>query len=196
MGDAPWSPAAFEDRYAATADPWDFASSPYEQGRYAAILASLRPRPHRYRVGYEPACSVGVLTEALLDRCDVVVATDVSPTAVARARQRCAGRPGAVISVGAVQDGPGTAVAPDLVVFSEVGYYFDRHELRAVTEDLVRTAGAGADLVACHRTGESVDHRLGGAEVPEVLGHALAGRADHLGGAVHDGFVLDTWQLR
>ncbi|WP_421118633.1 SAM-dependent methyltransferase [Aquihabitans daechungensis] len=195
MDDAPWSPAAFEARYAADADPWSFASSAYEQGRYAAILAALRPAPHRYRLGFEPACSVGVLTQRLLARCDRLVATDVSPSAVVEASRRCGHRPGLRIDVAAVEDGPGTLDLPDLVVFSELGYYFDRAGLGAVVERLIRTTAPGGDLVACHWTGDSPDHRLHGSEVHEVLTGSLADRGTHVRSEVHDGFVLDSWRM-
>lgn len=196
MGDAPWSPAAFEARYQGMEDPWSFATSAYELSRYAAIEAALQPEPHRYRSGYEPGCSIGVLTARLSRRCDAYTATDVSPTAVARARERCGDRPGLTVEVKAVQDGPGTFGPPDLIVFSEVGYYLSRTGLHAVIDRLAAAAAVGADLVACHWTGESADHRLAGAEVHDVLGTALAGRADAVRSEVHDGFLLDSWRFR
>lgn len=196
MREAPWSPAAFEERYRGADDPWSFATSAYELGRYAAIEAALRPAPHRYRSGYEPGCSVGVLTARLADRCDALRATDVSATAVARARSRCGDRPGLTIEVGSVQDGPPAGTSPDLIVFSEVGYYLDRDELHGVVDRLAAAAAPGADLVACHWTGESADHRLAGSEVHAVVREVLAPLADALHEEVHDAFVLGSWRLR
>lgn len=196
MPDAPWSPAAFEDRYAQASDPWSFATSPYELGRYDAIEAALRPRPHRYRSGYEPACSIGVLTERLAERCGTLLATDVSPSAVASAEERCAGRAGLTIAVGSVQDGPYPGDAPDLLVLSEVGYYLDRDELVDVVRRLAASCIAGADLVACHWTGESPDHRLRGRDVHDVLAEVLGAPAAPSGADGHEGFLIDTWRLR
>lgn len=196
MAEDPTSTTAFEERYARDADPWDFATSPYEQGRYDLIEAALRPPPFRYRSGYEPGCSVGVLTARLAARCDELTATDVSPTAVDRARQRCGDRPGLVIEVGAVQDGPCAFGPPDLIVFSEVGYYLDLRGLRSVIDRLATAAAVGGDLVACHWTGESPDHRLSGAEVHRLLREVLAERAETTRSETHDGFLLDAWRFR
>jgi SAM-dependent methyltransferase len=196
MSDTPWSPASFEDRYRAAEDPWSFATDPYEQGRYAAIEAALRPAPHHYRSGYEPGCSIGVLTDRLAARCDALTATDVSPTAVRRAKERCGDRPGLTIETGSLQDGPGTYGPPDLIVLSELGYYLSRNELRAVTDRLATAAAPGGDLIACHWTGHSPDHRLHGTEVHALLRDILARHADPTRSEVHDGFVLDAWRFR
>ena len=174
----PWSPRAFEERYAGDADPWSFATSPYELARYDTILGALRPEPHRYRLGYEPACSIGVLTERLAPRCDRLLATDVSPSAVAQAKERCGERDGLRIEVGSIQDGPGTDDPFDLVVFSELGYYFDEEELAAVVAGVRCLIGPGGDLIACHWSGESPDHRLSGAVVHDVMARTLASGAE------------------
>lgn len=195
MAEHPWSPAAFEDRYSRDPDPWEFETSAYEQGRYDAIEAALRPPPHRYRSGYEPGCSVGVLTARLAQRCERLTATDVSPSAVELARKRCGDRPGVAIEVGAVQDGPGTYGPPDLIVFSEVGYYLSTRELRSVVDRVATAAAVGGDFIACHWTGESPDHRLAGIEVHRVLREVLAARAEVTRSEVHDGFLLDSWRF-
>ncbi|RYI86437.1 MAG: hypothetical protein EON47_22590, partial [Acetobacteraceae bacterium] len=75
----------FDALYAATPDPWAFASSDYEREKYAATLAAL-PRPHYARV-LEIGCSIGVLTRMLAGRGDAVVALDVAETALAAAGQ-------------------------------------------------------------------------------------------------------------
>ena len=46
------SPKAFEQRYQALSDPWQFASSPHELNRYDVTLRSLRRS--RYRRAFEP----------------------------------------------------------------------------------------------------------------------------------------------
>lgn len=191
----PWSPEAFEERYAAAPDPWSFASSPYELDRYDRILAALRPAPHRYRLAYEPGCSVGVLTEQLVRRCDRLIATDVSATAIARARARCGAATGLHLEVGRVQDGPGTDELLDLLVFSEVGYYLAADELADVLGRLRAGLAPGADVVACHWTGRSDDHRLHGSTVHEILGRAFEGEAEPVIDEVHDGFVLGAWRI-
>lgn len=195
MDEEPWSPAAFERKYLQSVDPWSFASSPYEQGRYQAILDALAPEPHRYRSAFEPGCSVGVLTAQLSARCRALLATDVSPTAVDRARERCMPRAGLRIEVGSVEDDPADGQPFDLVVLSEVGYYLTRARLEAVVSELAEAMAGGGDLVACHWTGHSDDHVLHGSEVHEALAAGLATRADLVRSETHDGFLLDSWRL-
>jgi Nodulation protein S (NodS) len=52
-------PGYFEAIYAATNDPWSFASSAYEREKYALTLSAL-PKS-RYQMGLEIGCSIGVL---------------------------------------------------------------------------------------------------------------------------------------
>ena len=79
------SQAAFEAKYRQASDPWDFTGSRYERDRYELTLRSLM-RSH-YRRAFEPACSIGVLTAALAERCDAVEAIDIAPSAVVAARR-------------------------------------------------------------------------------------------------------------
>jgi hypothetical protein len=81
------SRAFFEARYQTSRDPWRFESSAYERDRYEATLNALT-RPS-YRRGFEPGCSIGVLTAALAPRVAQLIACDLSEVAVARAQERC-----------------------------------------------------------------------------------------------------------
>ena len=82
-------PAYFDALYGQDPDPWGFATSAYEAAKYAATMAAL-PRT-RYAAALEIGCSIGVLTSALAQRCDTVMAIDVAETALHQARQRNAG---------------------------------------------------------------------------------------------------------
>lgn len=190
MSAEPWSPASFEVRYQHDPDPWDFASSSYEQGRYRSIMGAL-PRP-RYRSAYEPGCSIGELSVMLAGRCERLTAVDVSATAVAQAQRRCADLPGVDVAVGSVTDPRDGRY--DLVVMSEIGYYFTEPRLDRVIDLLVGVLEPGGDLVACHWTGASCDHILSGAQV-----HAhLAARTDlvQVSAEDHEGFLLAAWTHR
>lgn len=186
----PCSPAAFEAKYAEDPDPWRFASSPSELGRYDAIDALLAA--DRYRSAYEPACSVGVLTARLGHRCDQLLAVDVAPTAVAEAAARCGHLPHVRVEVGSVTD-PGPERF-DLVVLSEVGYYFTRAALAAVVDAVHSLLVPGGELVACHWTGHSEDHVLSGAVVHEVI--AEHRDLEPLERDDGDTYVLASWRRR
>ncbi|MDT7953354.1 MAG: class I SAM-dependent methyltransferase [Acetobacteraceae bacterium] len=121
-------PSYFEQLYARDPDPWRFATSEYERDKYAATLAALPPRP--FASGFEIGCSIGVLTRQLSERCDALLAVDVSDIALEQARQRCPGVSFANMDLRSEwPDG-----AFDLVLFSEVLYYLGLDGIRLVAK--------------------------------------------------------------
>jgi SAM-dependent methyltransferase len=183
------SARAFEDMYRQSRDPWNFSRSEYERGRYRATLdALLRPS---YRRAFEPGCSIGELTAQLALRCDHVVATDVAPSAVALARERCRRLDNVDVYQADLADGPPNGPF-DLIAMSEVGYYF---EPRMLVEIAIATAAeleAGGEFVAVHWLGHSDDHVLGGDEVHGLLGDHLP--LEWVKGQRHPGYRIDTWK--
>ena len=160
------SQAFFEAKYQESADPWSFASSPAELFRYDCTIHSLVNR--RYRKAFEPACSVGVLTKRLSYICDEVLAFDVSQTAVTRAKERCAGLSNVEFRCGSVNDlVPDSKV--DLIILSEVGYYFSSNEWSLLLKRLLRGVDPGCTVLAVHWLGSSEDHYISGDEVHRLL---------------------------
>ena len=161
-------PAAFfEDFYARGGDdPWGFTDRWYERRKRALTLAAL-PR-ERFSRGFEPGCSIGVLTAQLGERCDDLLALDVVAATVRKARERTAHLPGVRVEQGSVPaDWPDGVF--DLVVLSEVGYYCGPDDLRTLVD---RAAGALADdgvLVACHWRHPVPEYPLGGDAVHAAL---------------------------
>jgi hypothetical protein len=155
----PSSEQFFEEKYAADADPWAFATSAYEQARYRMIVRALR-------------------------------AIDISSSAVARGLERCAGLENVRIAQGKLPD----AIPPgsfDLIVLSEIGYYFAPDVLLEIASQLLARLTFEGVLLAAHWLGHSPDHQLTGDEVHAVLGtipkmqRTLAER--------HEGFRLERW---
>jgi len=185
------SQAAFEAKYRRCGDPWNFNGSRYERDRYLLTVESLMR--NRYRRAFEPACSVGVLTAALAQRCDKVQAMDIAPSAVETARRRCLGLPGVTVSCADLAthrpEGPF-----DLIVFSELGYYFEPAQLSSIAESLARALEAGGELVGVHWLGTSEDHLLHGDAVHAILKEALRPYCEWIKGARHPGFLMDTWR--
>ena len=182
------SSAFFEAKYQKNADPWDFATSAYELHRYDVIIASLAHR--RYRRAFEPGCSVGVLTERLAGICEAVDAIDFSPTAVELAQRRCAGLSHVSVSC--------AAIAPclpihncDLVVLSEMGYYFSPNEWSVMTARFVSPLVSGSIVLGTHWLGKSPDHRMSGDHVHEILQCNALLRLEYA--ERHEGFRLDRW---
>jgi SAM-dependent methyltransferase len=156
----------FEQMYRHNSDPWHFASNPYELSRYDAIMHALSAG--RYRHAFEPGCSVGVLTERLAAVCERVDAMDISPTAVAFARQRCLRFPHVEIDCRPL-DESFFVQDIDLLIISEVGYYFDRDRWRTLAERLVGSVLESGAILAAHWLGHSKDHRQHGDAVHDVL---------------------------
>ena len=158
----------FERMYSGDDDPWDFAGSWYELRRYGLLVASL-PEP-RYRVCFEPACSVGVLTELLAARCDEVHGVDVVDAAARQARLRVerAGLRHVRIRTADALD-PWPRDACDLLVLSEFLYYTPVGGLDTLLDRLVALAEPGATVVACHWLGDSDDHACHGEDVHRAL---------------------------
>jgi SAM-dependent methyltransferase len=182
------SEAFFEAKYQASKDPWEFATNPYEEERYAAILSALGGC--RYHRAFEPGCSVGVLTAALGRICDFVEATDISPTAIEAARDRTQHLPNVRTTCGALP-----ALIPsgsfDLIVFSEIGYYFTSDNLFEIATSLADQICASGVFLAAHWLGESSDHLLSGDAVHEILHGVSSLNLRHA--ERHTGFRIDVW---
>ena len=154
----------FDDLYGRRDDPWGFATRWYEQRKRALTLAIL-PDEH-YGTAFEIGCSIGVLTEGLVARADALLAVDVSQAAVDRARQRLGplARIEQLDVADTMPDGPF-----DLIVLSEVGYYFDRQSLTGVLERIAAALAPGGTLVACHWRHHVADYPLDGDTVHEAI---------------------------
>lgn len=159
-------PSYFDRMYGEAADPWGMAERWYEQRKYALTLAAL-PEP-RYRSGFEPGCSIGVLTAQLATRCDALLATDVAAAAVAATRGRTADHAHVSVQRRAVPD-EWPAGCFDLVVLSEVGYYLSRQALSTLLDRCVGALVDGGTLVAVHWRHPVADYPLSGDEVHEAL---------------------------
>jgi hypothetical protein len=112
-------PAAHFDRlFAANADPWNYTDSRYERERHATTVSALGGR--RFARAWEAGAAAGHLAERLVDRCDLLVATDASGEAVALARARLGGRAEVcrMVLPDEAPDGPF-----DLILLSDMLYY-------------------------------------------------------------------------
>lgn len=159
------APGYFEKVYAANDDPWQFTTSDYERGKYADTIDHL-PRP-RYATGLEVGCSIGVLTVALAPHCDHLLSVDVSDRALAQARERCAGL--SQVQFERMQipvDEPKGRF--DLVVVSEVAYYWARPDLDRAMGMLAVHQTVGGTLMLVHWTPPVHDYPLTGDEVHEA----------------------------
>ena len=180
----------FESIYAANGDPWKFETSPYERRKYEATLAAL-PR-ERYVSAFEPGCSIGVLSSMLAPRCQRLLATDIVPRVLIQASDRLREHRHVRIEERAIPEGWPTDTF-DLIVLSEIAYYFDEATLHDIMRLVVESTLVGAHVMGVHWRGQT-DYPLSGDRA-----HELIGRTQHLSPLVHltgDQFVLDVWERK
>ncbi|MFJ3817125.1 class I SAM-dependent DNA methyltransferase [Streptomyces sp. NPDC090056] len=156
----------FARMYADTSDPWDLENRWYEQRKYALTLAVLPRR--RYRRAFEPGCSAGVLTRMLAERCDEVVAADRVERAVETAATRNRDQPHVSVEHLVVPDQWPTGRF-DLVVLSELLYYFDDAQLQRILDRTVTSLEPGGSLVTVHWNHPVPEHRLTGEQLRPYL---------------------------
>lgn len=183
-------PDWFEKLYREKGDPWGFETSAYERAKYDDTLGSL-PRP-RYARALEVGCANGVLTERLAARCDALIAVDVSETALAAARARCVGARQVRFERRRMPaewpDGPF-----DLVLLSEVVYYWDDADLALAGRRLCGALASGGDLLLVHWLGPT-DYPKSGDEAVDALRAALGDAVRPIAAERRDEYRLDLWR--
>lgn len=183
-------PDYFEQLYREKGDPWEFASSPYEQAKYRHSLQAL-PKEN-YANALEIGCSIGVLTRLLADRCSALLAVDVSQTALAEAAERCADAPNVTFARLQFPQDP-VEGGFDLIVLSEVIYYWDLTDLAHAAETLCRVLEPGGDLLLVHYVAET-DYPLGGDNATEAMQSCLGTRMQPLVSDRRELYRLDVWR--
>jgi glycosyltransferase involved in cell wall biosynthesis/peptidoglycan/xylan/chitin deacetylase (PgdA/CDA1 family)/SAM-dependent methyltransferase len=138
---------AYWESVYATADPWAYGS-PYEQLKYQRTLDLLPPAPIDRAL--EVACSEGWFTAMLAPRVGHLIASDISETALQRARARCAGRGSIEYRRLDFFDEPLPGDL-DLLVCSEVLYDLaDRAALERLAARLAAALKPGGHLLTAH----------------------------------------------
>lgn len=181
----------FEKLYQRDGDPWQVHTRWYEQRKQALLLAAL---PHRrYGRAFETACGTGALTAALAERCDDLIASDASETAVRIAQGHLA-RQASAAHVRVVQQTlpmQWPAARFDLIVVSEWAYYISQADLQALAQACRDSLTPQGCLVACHWRPDFPDRRHATQDIHACLGgHPGWTRLVH---HEEDDFLLDVW---
>jgi 2-polyprenyl-3-methyl-5-hydroxy-6-metoxy-1,4-benzoquinol methylase len=153
-------PEYFEVKYQADIDPWRFRSSDYERGKYRATIEALAKA--KYATALEVGCSIGVFTRLLSERCTSLLAIDASPTAIEVAK--LANPEVSFLAATLPQEFPKGRF--DLIVLSEVLYYFTELDLKRVAQSCVDAITQNGEIILCHWLGET-DYPLTGVEASE-----------------------------
>ena len=158
----------FEELYGQSRDPWGFETSGYEREKYARTLGVLAHRQPRYGRALEVGCSIGVFTAMLAPLCEEVLAVDVSEKALAVARERLRDFPHARFEPRRLPEEM-TGGPFDLIVASEVLYYWPGDVMLAALRRFEEALAPGGALLAVHWRGETKTYPLQGDEVHELL---------------------------
>ena len=186
VSDAATLPQSFFDEfYTGRPDPWGFETRWYEERKRALTLASLPRR--RFAAGLEIGCSTGVLTADLVERCDVLVAVDIAAAPLEAARARVGDR-ATFLQLATPQEWPPGRF--DLVVLSEVGYYYGPRDLDAVLDRVAASLAPDGVVVACHWRHPVAEYPSSG----DAVHAAISERSDLARLARHDeeDFLLDV----
>jgi peptidoglycan/xylan/chitin deacetylase (PgdA/CDA1 family)/SAM-dependent methyltransferase len=166
--------AYWESVYSAP-DPWAYGSA-YEQLKYERTLSLLPSGP--IGEAMELACSEGWFTAMLAPKVGHLTASDISETALGRARQRCASLVNVNYRCLDFFDEP-LPEGLDLLVCSEVLYDLrDEADLRRIAARLAAALTPGGHLLTAHarllkddptRTGFDWDNEFGVEGITRVL---------------------------
>ncbi|WP_322034129.1 SAM-dependent methyltransferase [Paraburkholderia sp. J76] len=181
----------FDDKFAASPDPWRYRYSWYEARKRALLLASL-PREH-YRSGFEPACAIGALSADLACRCDHLLCGDFSPRAVEAAQARLASLTNVRVQTLTMPiDWP--AGQFDLIVVSEFAYYLDAGDCTTLAMLAASSLAADGTLACCHWRHGGETWMLQSAEVHGIFARAASNALLHEVARIEDAdFLLDVW---
>lgn len=176
----------FRRLYARSADPWGFQTSEYEQEKYRRTIAALGER--RFRSGFEPGCSIGVLTRMLAPRCDALLAADIVEEPLRTARTLCRDLPGVRFArlriPGEWPDG-----RFDLIVLSEVLYFLTADDIAAVAASVRATLDSAGVVLSVNWRGHG-DDPCGGDEAADTLLNATREML-----RVESSFCTDAYRL-
>lgn len=155
----------FRRIYAHSVDPWDFRTSAYEQQKYRRTIAALGER--RFRSGFEPGCSIGVLTRMVASRCDALLATDIVQEPLRTAREACSDLPWVRFARLRIPDEwPDDHF--DLIVLSEVLYFLSPCDIARSAVRVLDALDPDGVVLSVNWRGKGNDP-CGGDEAASVL---------------------------
>jgi trans-aconitate methyltransferase len=185
-------PASYFDAlYQTDPDPWKFETSEYEAQKYAATLAAL-PKS-RYSAALEIGGSIGVLTQQLAHRCDALLSIDIAKLAQDQAIQRCQQLPQVEFKL---MNFPHQYPEQkfDLILVSEVGYYWCREDLQTAQQRMFELLQPGGNLLLVHWLPISPDYPLTGDEVHDSFIECVPVSFRHLQSQQNINYRLDLFE--
>ncbi len=184
-------PEYFEKVYQANDDPWDFAASEYEAGKYAKTLKAL-PR-EKYESAFEIGCSIGILTEKLAKRCGKLLAVDVSEKALEQAQARCKKLENIRFEIMDI-----SKKFPDekfnLILVSEVGYYLSKEDWQKLMRNILEHLTEEGEVGLVHWTPFVEDYPQTGDEIHDSFAEFAKGKFKRKENRREEKYRLDFWK--
>jgi len=156
----------FNERYSQSIDPWDYEHSPYEDEKYKTTVAALNR--DSYKSIFEIACSIGVLSEMLVEKSLRLLCVDMADAALEVAKKRLA--PYAQVQVKKMMvpyDFPTENF--EAIIVSEMAYYLNMKDLQKLGERIVEHLEDKGQLVLVHWLPFVEEHPLTGDEVHDYF---------------------------
>lgn len=156
MSGESWGAEVFDRLYASDPDPWGFATSPYEEGKYRDTLdlLGLAAPARRFAHAAELGCSIGVFTSLLAPHCDALIGIDAAAAAVAAARTRCAALPHVRFACGLLP-AAWPAGRFDLLVVAEILYFLSAADIDRLAEAARAATAPDAVILLANWTGHT-----------------------------------------
>ena len=185
------NPDYFEKVYEANDDPWNFETSDYERGKYAATLAAL-PKEH-YQNALEIGCSIGVLTALLAKHCGHLLSIDVSQKALDAAAARCKDLENTAFQR---RQFPGELPAGrfDLIMVSEVAYYLSPADWQTAMRKLYEGLLPGGNICLVHWLPVVPDYPQTGDEVHHSFADIMDGKLQNVFSSRAESYRIDVWE--
>jgi SAM-dependent methyltransferase len=181
----------FEQLYQENPDPWQFTSSEYEAKKYTATLNAL-PR-NLYNSGFEIGGSIGILTEKFARRCQSLLSVDVSEIAQSQAIDRCQHLTNIKFKLMSVPRSFPTE-SFDLIVLSEVGYYWSWEDLRTAQSLILDRLRPQGHLLLVHWTADRGILPLTGHQVHDAFLELVPDRLKRIKNLTEDKYRLDLFE--
>lgn len=155
----------FRQLYARSDDPWAFRTSAYEQEKYQRTIAALGGR--RFRSGFEPGCSIGVLTRMLAGHCDALLAADIVDEPLRTARVFCNDLTWVhFVRMRIPTEWPDGRF--DLIVLSEVLYFLSPRDIAGVAAGVLAAIDTDGVVLSVNWRGHGNDP-CGGDEAANIF---------------------------
>ncbi len=181
----------FDDLYSENNDPWNFETSPYEQRKYRNTLNAIPER--KFKNALEIGCANGVFTALFAPQCEKLLALDLNPTALESAKKRCSHFSQCQFLQWDIVNGvPGNNF--DIIILSEVGYYFQKEKLQVVFKNINDELVPGGIFVMVHWTAYVRHYPLTGLQVHEFFAEDFSEFFSLIKTQRHELYELLVWE--